>query len=125
MNGSAIKLSYLHTLEGDIRLLGGMEAGITGWGSQVLLGTGIRKGTLHQVEVEILNGMALYKGRSPYVFGLGSTYVRHLAGKRKHRLLLSAGLRFTLQPAYREYSDLFFYIDLPLQIRWGLNFNPS
>ena len=72
----------------------------------------------NQVEAEILNGMALYRQGSHYVCGAGASYVYTLFRQKKHRLVLSAGLRFTIQPAYRNFSSIYSYLDLPLRIRW-------
>jgi hypothetical protein len=117
-NGFGLEVSYLHKMPKEITAHGGLELGITGWGSQVLLPLGVRFGNRHQLDIELLNGLALYRQGSQYVTGAGAYYVYTLFRNRKHRLVISAGLRFTIQPSYREYSDLYAYLDLPIRLRW-------
>lgn len=119
-NGFSLDLKYHYSLDKNIGLNAGMEAGISGWGFQILFPVGFRYGKKHKVEAELLNGMALYQQGSAYVFGAGLYYVKPFFEDNKHQLILSFGLRYTIQPAYREYSPLYAYIDLPLRIRWGI-----
>lgn len=119
MNGFSLNTDYLHSIGENLALKGGLEIGITGWGSQLLIATGIRWGGVDQVELEFLNGMALYQQGPNYVFGAGAYYSRTLFSGNRNRLLLSAGLRFSIQPAYSAYSSVYTYFDLPLRMRWA------
>lgn len=120
-NGFSLNAQYLHTISEEFQALGGVEFGISGWGSQLLLPLAARWGKNHQAEFEILNGMAVYKQGPRYVAGAGVSYVYTLFRQKKHSLVLSAGLRVTIQPAYREYSGIYSYLDLPLRIRWQIS----
>jgi hypothetical protein len=117
-NGLSLNAQYLHSISQQLQALAGVELGTTGWGSQLLFPLAARWGNHHQAELEILNGMALYRQGARYVAGAGASYVYTLFRQKKHRLVLSAGLRLTIQPAYREYSGIYAYLDLPLRIRW-------
>jgi hypothetical protein len=117
-NGVSLDALYVQSISEELQALGGVEMGTTGWGSQLLFPLAARWGNNHQVELEILNGMALYRQGPRYVAGAGASYVYTLFRQKKHRLVLSAGLRVTVQPAYREYSNIYSYLDLPLRIRW-------
>ena len=118
MNGSSLNLDYLHKVGELTFLKGGLELGYTGWGSQGLIATGLRYGGINAFEAEILNGIAFYQQGSNYVFGTGAYYSRSFFTDGKNRLLLSLGIRYTLQPAYKEFSPIYSYIDFPLRIRW-------
>jgi hypothetical protein len=117
-NGFSLDVSYLHELPYGFIARGGMEFGVSGWGSQLLIPLGARFGKDHQVDLELLNGVALYQQEGGYVAGGGVYYVYTFFRNQKHRLVLSAGLRYTIQPSYRDYSKLYSYLDLPMGIRW-------
>jgi hypothetical protein len=117
MNGTSLNLEYLHPVRERHSLRGGLEFGYTGWGSQVLLSTGYRFGNGHGMELEVLNGMALYRQGVNYVVGTGAAWEWTMA-KGRNGLLISSGIRFSMQPAYEKYSDVYAYVDLPLRIRW-------
>lgn len=119
-NGFSVDVSYLYVVAQNLSTYGGLELGISGWGNQVLVPLGVRLGARHQLDAELLNGLALYQQGSRYVGGAGVYYVYAFFPNSKHQLVLSAGLRFSIQPAYREYSDLYYYLDLPLRIRWKI-----
>ncbi len=117
-NGFSLDATYLYELKENLSAHGGLELGISGWGSQVLVPLGARYGEKHQLDLELLNGLALYRQKAGYVGGFGAYYVYTFFGDKRHRLTLSAGLRFSIQPSYRIYSNLYYYLDLPLRIRW-------
>ncbi len=123
-NGFSLDMDYLHILTSDLHLHGGLELGICGWGSQLLIPAGFRWGQTAQVDLELLNGVALYEQGGHYVFGAGASYVHTFFKGKKHRLILSAGLRYTIQPAYKAFSPIYAYLDLPIRIRWGFG-NPD
>lgn len=118
-NGFSLNMDYLYILTSDTRLHSGLELGITGWGSQLLIPAGFRWGRTAQVNLELFNGVALYQQQSHYVFGAGASYVHTFFKGEKHWLILSAGLRYTIQPAYKAFSPIYAYLDLPLRISWG------
>ena len=117
-NGFSLDATYLYELTENLSAHGGLELGISGWGSQVLAPLGARFGEKHQLDLELLNGLALYHQGAGYVGGFGAYYVYTFFADNRHRLTLSAGLRFSIQPSYRKYSELYYYLDLPLRIRW-------
>lgn len=119
MNGSSLNIEYLHKAGERISLKGGLELGYTGWGSQGLISTGVRYGGINAFEAEILNGIAFYQQGPNYVFGTGAYYSRSFFAEGKNQLLLSLGLRYTIQPGYKEFSPLYSYFDIPLRIRWS------
>lgn len=119
MNGTSMNFDYLHGVSDKLQVKGGLELGYTGWGSQGLLATGIRYGGPNAIELEILNGMAFYQQGPNYVFGAGAAYTRSFFNEGKNRLLLSIGLRFSIQPAYKTYSPIYSYFDIPLRISWA------
>lgn len=119
MNGAGLNLDYLHPLTEEINIKGGVELGYTGWGSQGLLVLGGRYGAENAVGIELLNGLAFYQQGLNYVFGCGASYTRSFFNEGKNLLLLSIGMRYTIQPAYKSYGPIYSYFDIPLQIRWG------
>lgn len=120
-NGFSVDLTYLYRLSESLSTHGGLELGISGWGSQILVPLGVRFGTKHQLDLELINGLALYHQGNKYVGGAGIYYVYTFFPNSRHQLVLSAGLRFSFQPSYREYSDLYSYLDLPLRLRWKIS----
>lgn len=118
MNGISLNFRYLFTLEQDLVLSGGLEAGYSGWGSQLLFPLGICYGRAHLIGARLLNGMALYRQGPQWVGGLELYYGYVLFREKKHQLILSAGLRYIAQPAYRAYGPIYSYFDLPLGISW-------
>jgi len=119
MNGGSLNLDYLHRVGEKISLKSGLELGYTGWGSQGLMAAGIRYGGVNALEAEILNGLAFYQQGPNYVFGTGAYYSRSFFTEGKNQLLVSLGLRYSIQPGYKKISPLYSYIDIPLRIRWG------
>ena len=118
-NGFSLDFDYFHRVGEKSTLKGGMELGYTGWGSQGLMAIGFRYGSANALDVAILNGMAFYQQGPAYVFGSEASYTRSFFNEGKNRLLLSIGLRYSIQPAYSAYSSIYSYLDLPLRIRWG------
>ena len=118
-NGFSLDFDYLHILTSHSHIHGGVELGITGWGSQLLIPTGFRWGRTAHLDLEWLNGMALYQQGAHYVFGAEASYVHTFFKRKKHRLILSTGLRYTIQPAYKAFSPIYAYLDLPIRIHWG------
>ena len=125
MNGGSLNFDYLHAVTERSQLKGGLDLGYTAWGSQGLLDFGIRYGGANSMELNILNGMAFYQQGPHYVFGTGAYYTRSFFNEGKNLLLLSIGLRYTLQPFYREYSLIYSYFDIPLSLRWGRKLNQN
>jgi len=119
MNGTGVELTYLHRLESEVLLKGGFEAALCGWGSQLLVPLGCRLGGQHDLEGSLINGIALYQQAPAWVGGLELSYVLSFLSAKKNALVLSAGLRFIIQPAYKEYSPLYYYLELPLRISWS------
>jgi len=118
MNGWSMDALYLHKVADKGMAGAGLELGYTDWGSQSLLSLHYRHGHKHLWEVEFLNGMAFYQQGPHYVMGLGLNYA-HRIFRGRNGLLLSAGLRFSMQPAYRDYSTHYAFFDLPLRISWN------
>lgn len=119
MNGAGFNVDYLHPVKEDISLRGGVELGYTGWGSQGLMALGFVYGSTNALELELLNGMAFYQQGPNYVFGCGASYIRSFFNQGKNLLILSIGLRYSIQPAYRSYGPIYSYLDIPIQLRWG------
>ena len=118
-NGFSLNLDYLHNLTSGSHFRGGLELGICGWGSQLLIPAGFRWGRTAQLDLELLNGVALYQQGGHYVFGTGVSYVHTFFKGKKHQLILTTGLRYTIQPSYKAFSPIYAYLDLPIRIRWG------
>jgi len=127
MNGAGMEIDYLHMLGAKVQIKGGLELAYCGWGSQGLMTLGIRYGGANALEAEILNGLAFYRQGPSYLFGSGMYYTRSFFRGGKNQLSLSIGLRYTLQPAYKAYSPIYSYVDLPIRIRWSrqLSIQPS
>jgi len=121
LNGSGLVLSY-HT---QIKALPfantfGLELSSVDWGSQILSRIGIRKSLSNQqfsIEALLLNGIALYVNQPAYVFGLESNITYFINIKEKKRFKISAGLRYTQNPAYKKIG-LYRFVDMPLSISW-------
>ena len=118
MNGWSLDATYLHPFFANAAAGMGLELGYTTWGSQCLLSLNYRHGQKHFLDLEFLHGMALYQQGPQYVVGLGCSYAHGFFNAR-NGVLLSAGIRFSAQPAYRKYSPLYGFFDLPLRIAWS------
>lgn len=123
LNGLSLNLDYYQVAGEKTKLKAGMEAGYTGWGSQWLVAAGLRYGGTNSLDVAILNGMAFYQQGPAYVFGSEASYTRSFFKEGKNHLLLSLGLRYSIQPAYSKYSLIYSYVDIPLRIRWARKLN--
>jgi hypothetical protein len=119
LNGFSLSLQYNHPINTDLAYKAGLEYGLVGWGSQFLLSTGIMLGGEHQFTLEILNGFAPYRQKLNYLFGGGIGYLKVFFINDKNLVHVSVGLRYLLQPDYKNYSSNYFYFDIPLKIAWG------
>ncbi len=119
MNGASLNFDYLQGVTDGVLVKGGIESGLHRVGQP---GASCHRDQVRWSQrfgVEILNGMAFYQQGPNYVFGAGAAYTRSLFNEGKNRLLLSIGLRFTIQPAYRSHGPIYSYFDIPVSIRWG------
>ena len=119
MNGWDLSLSYSHHLDQDIFIRGGMEWGYAGWGGQMLFVSALAYGQKNQAELEILNGMALYRQKNSYIFAAGVRFRHLFFHPGRNKLILSAGFRYSIQPAYKDYSGIYSYLDFPIRISWA------
>ena len=118
MNGLDLEVAYVHPLEPAGSIKGAICAGYTGWGAQTLLATGYRTRGRNAIEAMLINGMALYRHQPAWVGGVQASWVGSLFPGGKNELGISAGMRFSMQPAYRDTGPLWYYLDLPLRISW-------
>jgi len=121
LNGSALVLNY-HTQIKELPFQNtfGFELSAVGWGNQILSRIGVRKPLTNQqfaIEAFLLNGIALYVNQPAYVFGVESDFVYFINFKKKKRFKVSAGLRYTQNPAYKKIG-LYRFVDVPISVSW-------
>ncbi len=120
-NGSALKVQYNTPFKNlPFYTTFGLELSTVDWGNQLLSRIGILKWLPNEkwaIEAMLLNGVALYVEQPAYVFGLETNAAYYINIKQKKRVKISAGLRYTQNPAYQKVG-LYRFVDVPLSISW-------
>jgi len=118
--GAGISLNYAQPIN-KILIISGIEFRGIQWGFQTTLNTGIQH-TLNETEkrknllqYSIQNGMALFYQKKLYVFAAETIYGYKFGLNRKIPLQISTGIRFTVCPVYRNYSDIYNVLEIPVQ----------
>jgi len=122
LNGGGLKFSYTHPIKtSNFQYIFGAELSYVDWGTQLISRIGastfIKKNNKFGIELNLLNGIALYVKKSAYVFGGEGNVFFYLPVKQKNRIKLSAGLRFTQNNQYKTIG-YFRYLDVPLSFSW-------
>jgi len=130
-NGTAFALEYQKTLTSDWDLLAGLEYGFIGWGNQGLVELGLSRNFIKKEKISLnaelvfLNGLAWFRPKSLYVWGgmLGATFTWNI--RKKSSLTVGTGIRYTQCPAYKDFSSIYSYLDIPLQMGWQIDFGKA
>ena len=120
-NGSGLKVQY-NTQFNNLPFQNtfGLELSTVDWGNQILSRIGIIKSFPNEqwrIEAMLLNGLALYVEQPAYVFGLETNVTYYISINQKSRIKISAGLRYTQNPAYKKVG-LYRFIDMPVSVSW-------
>lgn len=121
MNGFGASVFYKREKFKKLNLSMSAEYAMTSWGHQTFFGFGINRTWVNWERFQItsiahlLNGLALHKPQSLYVFGVdtrlnGNFYINH-----DLKLFLGIGVRYTLSPGYRKYGIIETSLDLPVE----------
>jgi len=126
MNGGGMAVFYNQQRYDKLNLSISGEYALTTWGNQAFLGVGINRTwlSLNRFEMNtyghLLNGLAFYKPKSLYVFGVDTRIAANFYLLQDLKLFLGFGIRYTLCPAYRQYGLIETSLDLPIEV--GLKF---
>lgn len=126
-NGTAFAIEYQKTLTSDWDLLTGLEYSFVGWGNQGLVELGLSRNLMKKeklslnAELTLLNGLAWFRPKSLYVWGgmVGVTLAWNV--RKRSSLTLGTGIRYTQCPAYKDYSRIYSYLDIPIHIGWQID----
>lgn len=126
MNGGGMAIFFNRQRYDKLNLSISGEYALTTWGNQAFMGVGINRTwfSLNRFEMNtyghLLNGLAFYKPKSLYVFGVDTRIAANFYLYQDTKLFLGFGIRYTLCPAYRQYGLIETTIDLPIEI--GIKF---
>ena len=126
MNGGGMAVFFNRQRHDKLNLSVSGEYALTTWGNHAFLGVGINRTwlSLNRFEINtyghLLNGLAFYKPKSLYVFGVDTRIAANFYLLQDLKLFLGFGIRYTLCPAYRQYGLIETSFDLPIEI--GLKF---
>jgi len=120
LNGGALLFDYKQPCkETKYNYNLGIEFSFTDWGTQILsrVGASTPINDALEVEVILLNGLALYVDKPTYVFGGEANVFYLISIKNKNRIKLNVGLRFSQNSKYKTVGN-FRFIDLPIGVSW-------
>lgn len=127
MNGTGVSVFYNRQKFKKLNLSLSGEYAVTTWGNQAFFGLGINRTWISQNRFQLgtyghlLNGIAFYKPKSLYVFGVDTRMVANYYLFQDIKLFLGLGVRYTLNPGYRDYGIIETSLDLPLEL--GMKFS--
>ena len=122
MNGYGASVFYNRQKFKKLNLSISGEYASSTWGSQAFFGLGINRTWISQNRFQLntyghlLNGLAFYKPKSLYVFGVDTRIVANFYLFQDVKLFFGLGIRYTLCPAYRQYGLIETSIDLPVEL---------
>ena len=113
--GTTLNGKYLLTRE-KLIFEGGINFRTIQWGNQLAISLGVLKPLNDRMElgIEMQHGMALFHQKPLYVIAGAGKFNFLMIGKPKFSFGASAEIRYSLCPAYRHYSDIFFVFEIPL-----------
>ena len=118
--GTELALTYGHAHQGwEYRA--GLRARTVLWGSQAGLTLGVHRPLADRVGVGLTleQGLALFRPRPLYVWGLGAGAEYQFWQGEKRAAGLTLGLRYTQAPAYDRYSQIRSLLEVPVGIWWA------
>ena len=126
MNGAGASFFYNRTKYDQLNLSLSAEYAMTTWGHQVFSGIGINRTWISWERFELntfahlLNGLALHKPKSLYVFGVDTRMGANYYWYNDIKFFIAAGIRYTLSPGYKSYGIVETSLDIPVQ--FGMKF---
>jgi len=123
--GTGLEILYLSKLK-KVRIKNGLEFRSVNWGNQVSVINGISvtyvtrdQWSLHG-NTSIGLGLALFVDNPLLVWSVGYMPEVILLKKRKLKLIVGAGIRYTSSPSYKDYGSIHQVLELP--VKFGLQF---
>ena len=129
-SGAGIRADRIQAIgDSGYSLISGLEFSFQGWGSQVLINNGLAASLWEfgpfniSGKLNILNGMALFKGKILYAGSLELGPQLSYSLKRKLSISLGSGIRYSACPSYRRYGSIWCYVDIPitLGVFWSIH----
>jgi hypothetical protein len=121
MNGFGASIFVKREKSKKLNLSMSAEYAMTSWGHQTFLGFGINRTWVNWQRFQftsilhMLNGLALHKPQSIYVFGVDTRAHGNFHINQDLKLFLGVGIRYTLSPGYRQYGIIETSLDLPVE----------
>lgn len=126
MNGAGASFFYNRTKYDQLNFSLSAEYAMTTWGHQIFSGIGINRTWISWERFELntfahlLNGLALHKPKSLYVFGVDTRMGANYYWYKDIKFFIAGGVRYTLNPGYKSYGIIETSLDFPVQI--GMKF---
>ena len=120
--GGSIGLNYSKVFYKEFSYLVGTEFSLVPWGTDVHanLGLGYSKAfspkLMWSIQTISHQGLALFRPKALYVTGLSAITGIEYQLNDKLSMGLSTGLKYYTCPAYKQYSLISKYIDIPIQL---------
>jgi hypothetical protein len=120
--GGSLGLNYSKVFYKDFNYLLGSEFSLTPWGTDVhaILGLGYSKAIspkwMWSIQAFSLQGLALFRPKALFVAGLSAIAGIEYQLNDKLSVGLSTGLKYYTCPAYKQYSLISEYLDIPIQL---------
>ncbi len=121
MNGGGMAVFFNRQKYKKLNLSLSGEYALTTWGNQAFIGLGINRTwlSLNRFEMNtyghLLNGLAFYKPKSLYVFGVDTRIAANFYLFKDIKLFCGIGIRYTLCLGYRQYGLIKTSLDLPIE----------
>jgi hypothetical protein len=122
MNGGGVAVFFNRQKFKKLNLSLSGEYALSTWGNQGFLGIGINRTWLSLNRFELntygrfLNGLAFYKPKSLYVFGVDTRIAANFYLYKEIKLFCGVGIRYTFCPGYREYGLIETSLDIPIEL---------
>ncbi len=126
MNGGGMAVFFNRQKYKKLNLSLSGEYSLTTWGNEAFFGLGINRTWLSLNRFELntyahaINGLAFFKPKSLYVFGVDSRIAANFYMYKDIKLFCGIGFRYTLCPAYAQYGLIETSFDLPIE--FGIKF---
>ncbi len=128
MNGGGISIFYNRQKFKRLNLSLSGEYAMSTWGHQTFVGLGINRTWVEWERFglntygHLLNGLAFYKPKPLYVFGVDTRIVANFYIRQKLKVFIGTGIRYTLCPGYSKYGLIETSLDIPLEIGMKYDF---
>lgn len=120
--GGAMGLNFSHPIKHSYNYIVGTEIALVPWGTNISANLGVcyskNINTKWQYTVSTLTnqGVALFRPKSLYVYGLSGLVGMEYKLTNKLSLGIQSGLKYYSCPSYKQYSLISSYLDIPIQI---------